>query len=236
MTIMEQPVLTDVLVLGIARVRNNYSLAGMTTEADPVTGLRWVRPIKLGMPLTRDDLHYEDGGPVRLGDVVQLDVVQLQPQPPHVENVVVNWEAGPPRFIRDLTEARRAAFFPRHIDPEPRAVLSKHPQRSLCLVKPDSVEAVFSYDEETERFEARLMPRLGGLHSEDGLPVFDPYWLAWGREFLGDKEFEQIDDQSLRAMLGEMYLTIALNARGRFQIIGVHTIPNYTLSVDETTL
>ncbi len=228
--------LIDVLVLGIARVRNNYSLAGMTTEPDAVTGLRWVRPIKLGAPLTRDDLHYEDGAPVRLGDVVQLDLVQPQPQPPHIENVVVNWEAGPPLFIRDLTDARRAAFFPKHIDPEPLAVLGRQPQRSLCLVKPDTLEAVFSYDEETERFEARLMPRIGKLYSEDGVPVFDPYWLAWGREFLGDKEFDQIDDEALHAMLGETYLTLALNARGRAQVIGVHTIPNYPLTVDETTL
>jgi hypothetical protein len=98
------------------------------------------------------------------------------------------------------------------------------------------VEAVFSYDAETERFEARLMPRLGRLHSEDGVPVFDPFWLQWGRDFLGDKEFDQIDHDALRGMLGEVYLTLALNARGRAQIIGVHTIPNYALTVDETTL
>ncbi|MDP9314972.1 MAG: hypothetical protein M3R24_29580 [Chloroflexota bacterium] len=227
--------LTDVLVLGIGRVRNNYSVAGMTTEPDPITGRRWVRPIKLGLPLTRDDLHYQDGAPIRLGDVVQVDVVEPQPQPPHIENVVVNWDAGV-LFIRDLTEARRAAFFPKHVDPEPLAVLGRQPRRSLCLLKPDSVEAVFSYDAETERFEARLMPRIGGLYSEDGIPVFDPFWLQWGRDYLGDKEFDQIDSDDLRRMLGEMYLTLALNARSRVQIIGVHTVPNYALNVDETTL
>lgn len=227
--------LTDVLVLGIGRVRNNYSIVGMTTEPDPITGLRWIRPIKQGMPLTRDDLHYQDGAPIRLGDVVQVDVVQPQPQPPHIENVVVNWDAGV-LFIRDLTEARRAAFFPRHVDPEPASVLSRNRQRSICLVKPDYVEAVFSYDAETEKFEARLMPRIGGLYSEDGVPVFDPYWLQWGHDYLGDKEFDQIDDNTLRSMLGDIYLTLSVNARGRVQIIGVHTIPAYALNVDETTL
>lgn len=228
--------LTDVLVLGIARVRSSYSIAGMTTEPDPVTGLRWVRPLKQGLPLTRDDLHYEDGAPIRLGDVVQLDLAAPQAQPPFVENVVGNWEAGPPLFIRDLTEARRAAFFPKHIDPEPLKVIGRNPERSLCLVKPDSLEAVFSYDEEADRFEARVMPRIGKLHSEDGVPVFDPYWLAWGRNFLGDKEFDQLDDDQLRALVGETYLTLGLNARGRAQVIGVHTLPAYTLAVDETTL
>ena len=46
--------LTDVLVLGIARVRSSYSVAGMTTEPDPVTGLRWVRPLKQGLPLQKE--------------------------------------------------------------------------------------------------------------------------------------------------------------------------------------
>lgn len=229
-------VLTEVLILGLARVRNNYSIAGMTTEPDPITRLRWVRPIKAGLPLTRDDLLYADGQPIRLGDVVQLDLHQPQGQPPFIENVVAQWEAGPPAFIRDLTEARRAAFFPRHLDPNPLEVLGRQPQRSLCLVKPDTIEAIFSFDEETERFEARLIPRIGRLYAEDGVPVFDPYWLQWGRAYLGDKEFDQIDDAALHEMLGDMYLTLALNARGRAQVIGVHTIPAYPLAVDETTL
>lgn len=230
--------LTDVLILGMSRVRNNYSVVGMTTEPDPVTKLRWVRPLKQGLPLTRDDLHYEDGQPIRLGDVVQLDLVQPQTEaaPPFVENVIANWDAGPPLFIRDLTEARRAAFFPKHLDPDLRAVLSKTPQRSVCLVKPDVVEAVFSFDEETERFEARLFPRFGKLQSPDGVPVYDPYWLKWGREHLGDQEFVQLDEAELRAAVGEMYLTLGLNARGRAQVIGVHTVPNYPLTVDENTI
>lgn len=232
--------LTDVLVLGIARVKTNYSLVGMTTEPDPITGLRWVRPIKQGLPLTRDDLHYEDGQPIRLGDVVQFDLVQPQSTPPYIENVVGNWEAGPPLFIRDLTEARRAAFFPKHIDPDPLAVLGRQPQRSICLVKPSAVEAIFSYDEEIERFEARLILTIETaskpLRSEDGIPVFDPFWLAWCRGQLGDKEFDQIDHPTLQALVGEVYVTLSLNARGRVQVVGVHSVPNYTLIVDETTL
>lgn len=229
--------LTDVLILGMGRVKHSYSVVGMTTESDPITKLRWVRPLKAnGLPLTRDDLHYEDGQPIRLGDVVQLDLEPLASAPPFVENVQANWDSGPPLFIRDLTEARRAAFFPKHLDPEPIQVLGRAPQRSVCLVKPDTVEAVFSFDAETERFEARLMPRLGRLRSEDGVPVYDPYWLQWGRAQLGDQEFVQIDDAELRALVGEIYLTLGLNARGRAQMIGVHTIPNYELAVDEHTI
>lgn len=232
--------LTEVLILGIGRVKHNYSVVGMTTESDPITKLRWVRPLKQGLPLTRDDLHYEDGQPLRLGDVVQLDLVQPVPEAPFAENVQANWETGPPLFIRDLTEARRAAFFPKHLDPDPLAVLGRDKQRSVCLVRPDNVEAVFSFDEETERLEARLMPTLvvgeKRLRSEDGIPVYDPYWLKWGHSQLGDSEFVQIDHANLHELVGDMYLTLALNARKRVQIIGVHTVPNFTLTVDENTI
>ncbi len=228
--------LTDVLVLGMARTRNGLSIAGMTTEPDPITGLRWVRPIKANGLLTVDDVRYDDGSLIRLGDVVQLDLLQPEPTPPYVENVVADWGKGPPAFIRELTEARRAAFFPKHIDPAPIEVLGRQPQRSLCLVQPSSVEALFSYDEETERFEARLMPRIGRLYSEEGVPVFDPYWRTWGQQQLGEEEYLEIDHDTLHSKVGEIYLVLSLGARGKPQIIGVHTIPAYQLDPDEAVL
>lgn len=227
--------LSDVLILGLARMKSGISVAGMTTDPDPVTGLRWVRPIKAGAPLTLDDLRYEDGALVRLGDVVRLDLLEPQPQPPHVENVTAAFGEQPLVFIRDLTDARRAAFFPKHLDPAPADVL-RHRQRSLCLVRPDTVEAVFSYDAETERFEARLMPRIGKLYSEDGVPVADLFWRAWGRQQVGEQEFLEFDDAALREVFGEIYLTLALGPRGGPLVIGVHTVPNYELTIDDTTL
>lgn len=223
---------TDVLILGLARAKHGFALAGMTTDPDPVTGLRWVRPIKQGTALTVDDVRYEDGTFIRLGDVVQLELVQPQPTPPHVENVIADWSNGPPAFIRDLNETRRASFFSKHLDPAPGDVLVRR-QRSLCLVQPDTLEAVFSYDEELDRFEARLMPRIGRLHSEDGVPVFDPYWRAWGRQQLGTEEYIEFDHAQLQEMLGQIYLTLSLNARGKAQVIGVHTTPAYQIDLDE---
>lgn len=227
--------LTDVLILGLTRTRAGTGVAGMTTEADPVTGLRWVRPIKAGGPLTLDDLRYDDGALIRLGDVVQIDLQQPQPQPPHVENVLASFGEQPLAFIRELTDTRRAAFFPRHLDPAPADVLI-HRRRSLCLVQPDTLEAIFSYDAETERFEARLMPRIGKLHSEDGVPVADLFWRAWGQQQLGEEEYLEMDDAALRAAFGEMYLTLGLGPRGGPLVLGVHTVPNYPLTIDDTKL
>jgi len=230
----EPPVLTDVLILGLARTKRGLIVAGMTTEADPVTGLRWVRPIKADAPLTLDDVRYEDGTLARLGDVARFDLLEPQPSPPHVENVIARFDAPLP-FIRDLTEARRAAFFPRHLDPDPAAVLRRR-ERSLCLVKPDQIEAIFSYDAELERFEARLFPRIGKLYSEDGVPAGDLFWLAWGRRQLGEQEYLHLDHESLQAMVGEIYLVLGLGPRGGPLALGVHTIPSYELHPDDAQL
>ncbi len=228
--------LTDILVLGIRQAGSSYGLVGMSTEPDPTTGRRWVRPLKNGLPLTRDDLIYEGGQPVQLGDVIQLDLLEPKPEPPFTENVLANWDAGPPIFIRDLTEARRAAFFPAHVDPDPQAVLRGSPSRSVCLVRPDEVEAVFSYDAEIEQFETRLFPRIGKLKKEDGVLVYDPYWKRWCRVQLGDEEYIHYDHAELRELVGEMYLTIGLNARGGVQVLGVHTVPAYQVTVDDSIL
>lgn len=227
--------LTDVLILGLTRTRSGISVAGMTTEPDPLTGLRWVRPIKADAPLTLDDLRYDDGALIRLGDVVQLDLQQPQPQPPHVENVLATFGEQPLAFIRELTDSRRVAFFPKHLDPAPGDVLI-HRRRSLCLVQPDALEAVFNYDAETERFEARLMPRVGKLHSEDGVPVADLFWRAWGQQQLAEEEYMELDDAALREMFGDIYLTLGLGPRGGPLVLGVHTVPNYQLTIDDTAI
>jgi hypothetical protein len=218
-------VLTDILILGLARARGGAILAGMTTEPDPVTGLRWVRPIKTDGPPELDELRYADGALVRLGDVVQIDLQGSPPDAIYPESVLATFD-GPLPFIRDLTPARRADFFPRHLDPDPAAVLRRR-ERSVCLVQPDSVEAIFSYDAEIGRFEARLFPRIGRLYSEDGVPVRDLAWQAWGRHQLGDEEYLHLDHESLHALAGAVYLVLALGPRGGPQVIGVHTVPAY---------
>lgn len=232
---LEQCVLTDVLILGLTRTRSGISVAGMTTEPDPLTGLRWVRPIKAGGPLTLDDLRYDDGALVRLGDVVQLDLQEPQPQPPQIENVLATFGEQPLPFIRELTDTRRAAFFPKHLDPAPADVLI-HRRRSLCLVQPETVEAVFTFDAETERFEARLMPRIGKLYSEDGVPVADLFWRLWGQQLMGEEEYLELDDAALRAAVGDIYLTLGLGPRGGPLVVGVHTVPNYPLTLDDSAL
>lgn len=229
--------MTDLLLLAINRVSGDaVSIAGMTTEPDPVTGLRWARPVS-AKPMSLEDLRYSDGSLPRLGDVVRMELGTADVQPPLIEDVDLIAGTRPLQRVRSLTAAKRGSFFATHQDPQPRDVISRTPQRSLCLVKPDELQATFAIDEDTERYEARLVLSIGKLHSTDqGILVNDLYWRAWGRQQLGDEPFVEFTMPELQELLGDIYVVITLNSKGRPVVGGVHTIPDYVVELDETKL
>ncbi len=229
--------MTDLLLLAMSRLPGGgVSIAGMTTEADAVTGLRWVRPIT-HKALTLEDLRYADSTLPRLGDVLAIELGEAVPEPPYIENVTVQQGFTPTRRIRSLTTAKRLSFFSTHLDPAPEEILRPSRSRSLCLVKPDEVEATFSLDEETGVYEARLVLHIGRLHSsEQGVLVTDLYWRAWGRQMLGDEPFVEFDAAALREQLGDLFVVIGLNRKGAPVVVGVHPAHGYTVELDEDAL
>jgi hypothetical protein len=56
----------EILVLAVTKMLGGVCIAGMTVEPDPITGLRWVRPIR-------------EHGHVLLGDITTLDNKALRP-------------------------------------------------------------------------------------------------------------------------------------------------------------
>jgi hypothetical protein len=227
---------TDVLVLAVARQGSGLVLAGMTTERDPKTGLRWVRPIPPEGRFDPEMLHYEDGSLVRPGDVVRLPLGAPEAAIPHVENVPVELDDQPLQRVRRLTPERREAFFVDHLDQSPTDVLRDR-SRSLCLVRPDFVHAIISFDEETGRFDTRLALMVGKLRSNDeGIFVSDVYWRALMHAWLGDQEYMEVDDNELQSRLGDMYVVIGLGRKANPLILGVHTVPEYEVIIDEDAL
>lgn len=229
--------MTDLLLLAMSRLPGGgVSLAGMTTEPDPVTGLRWVRPITT-KALTLDDLRYVDGTLPRLGDVLRLELGEAVPEPPYIENVMIRQGFAPTHRIRSLTAAKRLPFFNTHLDPAPEQILRRDRSRSLCLVKPDDLEATFSLDEETGAYEARLVIHIGRLHSSDqGVLVTDLYWRAWGRQQLGDEPFAEYDATALREHWGDLFVVIGLNRKGAPVVVGVHPAQGAPVELDEDAL
>src|SRR5688500_10504603 len=145
---------SDILILAVTRMRGGVCVAGMSGEADPVSGLRWVRPIKQHGLLLKGDIRYATGTIMRPGDVVSWRVGPPQPSPPHVEDVLVNPIRDRPQLLRRHDSARRAQFCSDHLDRAAHDVL-KHEIRSLCLLRPDSIRATWSLDSYSGHYEAR---------------------------------------------------------------------------------
>lgn len=238
---------SDILILAVARQPGGLLIAGMTTEPDPKTGLRWVRPVPDSGAFELDDLRYADGSLVRPGDVVRLSLAEPQPTSPLVESVRVVLADAPLERVRRLAPERREAFFKGHVDTAPREVLAER-SRSLALVHPDQLTAIVEADEETGQFATKFAVAIAsGQLNEEGKPKFlrsrddivatDIYWRALMRSWLPDEEdFLEYDIAELRERIGEVYLVIGLSPKGTPRIIGVHTVPEYEIQLDEDIL
>jgi hypothetical protein len=229
----------EVLILAMTKMLSGICTAGFALDSDPVTGLRWVRPVRDFDTLLPGDMTDADGRLVRCCDVVELDLLAPRPDPPHVEDWLTDFVRHRPRLLRRLEGEKRARFFPRYVDRAPEDVLIHH-TRSLCLVQPEEVWAWFSLDGYSGKYEARL----GFLLAEDancpqaasrrGVSVTDLKWRALGRTWLGGEGgrlaldhgalFERLDADAIYLAIG-----LSRNWQGQYWplVIGVHVVPDY---------
>jgi hypothetical protein len=222
--------------------------AGFTLEPDPVSRLRWVRPVKEHDTLLLGDLMDVDGRVIQLDDVVELQLRKHCPDPPHSEDWITDFIYHRPRLLRRLEGERRARFFAQHLDRAPQDILGRNPSRSLCLVQPERVWACFSLDPYSLKYQARIgfslrdarHPQAG---SSQGVPVTDLKWRALGRIWLGNRGGElNLDEDELRERLNarEIYLALGLSRGYAGQIwllvIGVHVVPDYHAEIDYQNL
>ncbi len=233
----------EVLILAMTKMRTGICAAGFTREPDPVTGLRWVRPVRDFGPLLRGDMTDADGRLVQCGDVIALHLIEARPDPPHVEDWTVDFIHHRPRLLRRLTGEKRARFFSHYLDPSPADVLVDH-ARSLCLVRPAQVWARFSLDAYSGKYQARMGFTLpGDVNSSQatgrrGVSVTDLRWRAMGRSWLGDKGGRlalDYDGLCERLAANEIYLSLGLsrNWQGAYWplVVGVHTVPDYEFAL-----
>jgi hypothetical protein len=216
----------DLLILAVTQMRSGVCVAGMSAAAHPVTQLCWIRPVKLHGPLLPGDIRYADGRLIRAGDVVSWRMGVVRPDPPHVEDVLVNPIRDCPQFLRRLSADQRAQFCAAHLDRAPADVLC-HATRSLCIVKPDSARATWTLDRYSGHYEARIAFQSYDCSSgERGFPVTDLAWRALGRSWLGAQERLSLDDAELCTRLDQVYLVLGLgrlyNGRHWPLVVGVH--------------
>jgi len=236
----------EILILAVTRMQAGVCLAGMIQEPYPVTGLRWVRPVREYGHVLLGDVTTSEGTVLRPFDVVELCLTRPHPAPPHIEDWITDFKQRP-RLARRLEGERLIKFLQKHLDRAPEDVLQRQ-ERSLCLLKPDWVKGAFRLDGYTANLDARLSFGLGprqylGSIPKGGLAVTDLRWRALGRSWVpaGDGwiDFDQ-GDLEARFGIQEIYLAVGLTRshEGSYWpiIIGVHTIPDYQAVVDPDNL
>jgi hypothetical protein len=230
----------EILILAVTRMRSGVCIAGMSGETDPVTSLRWIRPVKQHGPLLPGDIRYADGRMIRTGDVISWPIGAPRPDPPHVEDVLVNPIRSRPQHLRHLSAARLAQFCADHLDRAADDVL-RHTTRSLCLLRPDQARATWKLDRYSGHYEARIAFQWQDFTTDErGIPVTDLAWQALGRMWLGPRDQLALDDRALREQLGQIYLAIG---RGRLHdgrhwplVVGVHASGLPEVRIDDEAL
>jgi len=237
----------ETLILAVTRMHGGVCVAGMVTEPDPITGLRWVRPARDFGHVLLGDITTVEGPVLEPFDVVQLDLQCPQPDPPHTEDWIVDFVRDRPRVVRRLQSERRTGFLRKHLDTAPQQVLESQ-QRSLCLIKPESITGCYRLDAYSGKFQARMTFDLAGRsyigsYAKGGLSVTDLKWRALGRAWLPEEGgWTEFDARDLEARYGfqEIYLAVGLTRSFEGKcwpiIIGVHTVPDFEAVVDYDNL
>lgn len=237
----------QVLLLAMTQMRSGICVAGLSTEPDPMTGLRWIRPVRDHDTVQSGDMCDENGCMFNCCDVVELRLLRPRPEPPHVEDWLTDFVHHRPRLLRRLEGDKRARFFANHLDPAPQDVLT-HCTRSLCLISPTHVWAHFGLDAYSGKYEARLgfelepgdqdARRSAGpwRTASSGVAVTDLKWRALGRKWLADRGGTlDLDSDRVCAELGAdaLYLTVGLSRAWQGKcwplVVGVHAVPDYTM-------
>ncbi len=238
----------EVLLLAMTRMRAGICTAGFTSDTDPVSGLRWVRPVRAFGSLLPGDMTDANGHLYCCCDVVELELIEPRADPPHVEDWVTDFVHHRPRLLRRLEGQRRAQFLARYLDRAPEDVLRRH-TRSLCLVQPERVWGHFSLDKYSGKYAAHLGFALHVVGPEafatpaGGITVTDLKWRALGRLWLGGRGGSlEIDDAVIRERLEAEAVYLALGLSRSWQgrhwllVIGVHVVPDYQAEIDLSAL
>ncbi|MCL7453331.1 MAG: hypothetical protein M8467_09810 [Anaerolineae bacterium] len=236
----------EVLLLAVTRMLGGVCVAGMTAEPDPVTRLRWVRPVRDYGHILLGDITTAEGQLLQPFDVVEFSLLRPQPDPPHSEDWITDFRQRP-KVVRRLQGERRSHFLRTYQDTDPDQVLRNH-ERSLCLFQPQWIKGCFRLDAYSGKFDARLSfgldgQRYLGSHAKGGLSVTDLRWRALGRSWLppdgGWVDFD-MGDLEVRFGIQEVYLSAGLTRshQGGYWciVIGVHTVPDYQVVVDRDNL
>jgi len=237
----------ELLILAVTRMIGGICVAGMSQDPDPVTGLKWVRPVREHGHVLLGDITTPDGTRMQPFDVVEFSLLRPRSEPPHVEDWIADFSRERPRILRRLEGERRDGFLRKYLDHAPEQVLQRQ-ERSLCLIRPDWIKGAFRLDDYSGKLTARMAFGTGawrylGSIPKGGLATTDLRWRAFGRAWLpAEGGWLDFDEGDLEARFGIQEIVLAIGLTRSHEgtlwpiIVGVYTIPDYQALVDYDNL
>lgn len=229
--------MAEILLLAVTKMRSGLCVGGVAPG-----DRRWVRPVKAFGTILPGDLRLPGGALMKPFDIVEFALGAPHPDPPHVEDVLCDFVRPRPRLVRHVTGEERERLLDLAVDPHPEE-WQRH-DRSLTLLRPDSVTAHFLYDEYSGKVEARLA--WPGCEETRGYPVTDLRWRALARALLpagGERRVEWEELQAGEAPIPAcraVYLALGLSRAYEGHhwpiVAGVHLLPDYEVTLDERRL
>jgi hypothetical protein len=219
-------------LLAVTKMEHGFCLAGVAEDS-----AEWIRPVRPAMNVTRDDLIASDGRTLGPFDLVELNLVEHRPAPPHSEDWITNFNRMP-SIVRRPSDEERLAVLERAAESSAEAVLTGQ-ERSLVLIEPDEVSAVV-LDAAGGRFRVRVSfvhgdVRYDGSDEGAAYPCTDLKFRAWARRFASRTK---LGGEELRRELGTSRMFVAVGLGREFEgrnwplIVGVHTVPDYAATID----
>lgn len=217
-----------VVVLAVTKM-----LSGMCTGGIALASGKWVRPVKDHGTILLGDLTYSDKAVMRPFDVVDFSITKPRSAPPHIEDWLCEFVKARPTKVGHIVE-KRLPFLERYSEPDGvKALLNA--ERSLVMFEPSDIEAAFSLDSYSGKYDVRITtPETG----ERPLPVTDIKWRAFGRKLVAGRDYAALRTDGIRETLAAQRIFIALGLSrmhdGRHWplVVGVHLWPDYQAEID----
>jgi hypothetical protein len=247
---------TALVMLAVTHMKTGICIAGVNPDAPA----NWVRPVREFGTILLGDITYPappaasipagQRRAMRPFDVAELGLGHARPAPPHIEDWTCDFAHQRPRLLGVLPEGQRAALLDAASHP---AQTLWGGERSLGIVVAEQLSATFRHDRYTGKYDARLS--FAGLPPDaTSAACTDLKWRALGRRLLANgvagagagapalRTLTLAGDELSAALGGATQVWLALGISraldGRFWplVIGVHTLPDYEVEIDYSTL
>lgn len=227
----------NIVILAASRLGSELCVAGVDDNRN------WIRPTTLSKgewwEFCKSDIYDKNSRPVvALSNTVAIHLIRQIPHigsTPHIEDWEYN-RSHKPILKEKLSDSQRLHLFQRISEPSLEPLIENH-ERSLCLIKPSSI---ISADFANTSFRGVYQPILSFIFN--GKPyrykVTDIYWRAIGRDLLARGHGPILDGAELHDILqySKLFLTIGLARfyKGEYwpMVVGVHTVPEFPVTID----